>query len=229
MARAAIIFCLGSMTSGLAAPQCPPDDTLARRIEAQWPMRERLDPVSLYIVDLGQRLANEAQETRHWKFHVVRDKKASAFATPSADLYISEGVLLLAQDEEEVMAAIAHEMGHVLLGHFCEHRQGGWWRWLSWTWEKGNGLPRKNSERRVPAMGNLAQEVDPQKEKEADSLAASLLWRAGANPGALARLLGRILPPEDPRLSALAGLPSRRQAPPPSKKFMEIKKILEKE
>ena len=49
--------------------------------------------------------------------HVIFDSDYAAFSTPDNNVYVTSGVLQRAHSDQEVMAVIAHELGHVRCGH----------------------------------------------------------------------------------------------------------------
>ena len=65
-----------------------------------------------------QRLA--AQSDRPdipYKLTVLNSPSINAFALPSRRLYVTRGLLALANDDAEIAAVIAHEMAHVSARH----------------------------------------------------------------------------------------------------------------
>lgn len=54
---------------------------------------------------------------------VVDDSFAFAYSLSNGDIFLSSGILTLAESREELAPIIAHELGHILLGHFREDRE----------------------------------------------------------------------------------------------------------
>lgn len=55
-----------------------------------------------------------------YSFFVVNDDKINAFALPGGYIYITRGLIALADDESEMAAVLAHEIGHVTARHSAQ-------------------------------------------------------------------------------------------------------------
>lgn len=76
--------------------------------------------ITRYINSLGQRLATFSnQPQRGFSFFVVDDPNINAFAGPGGYIGINAGLILAAQDEDELAAVIAHEIAHVTQRHLA--------------------------------------------------------------------------------------------------------------
>ncbi len=77
------------------------------------------DPqVRQYINDVGYRLvAASSDPKQHFTFFVVRDQDINAFAAPGGYIGINAGLIALTQDESELAAVMAHEIGHIAQHH----------------------------------------------------------------------------------------------------------------
>lgn len=77
------------------------------------------DPeIAGYIQDLGERLARSSKRPNiRYQFFVIDDSTVNAFALPGGYVYVHTGLLQIARSEEELSAAIAHEVGHVVARH----------------------------------------------------------------------------------------------------------------
>ena len=88
------------------------------RLVASYGGAYRNDTTDRYLDDLVQRLA--AQSDRPdipYKLTVLNSSSINAFALPSGRLYVTRGLLALANDDAEIAAVIAHEMAHVSARH----------------------------------------------------------------------------------------------------------------
>lgn len=176
----------------------------ASRIELEWPLLGS-GPVATYVRKLGATLGATAGATPYpWRFVVVRDRSANAFAIGGGRIYVNEGVILACENEAEVAAILAHEMGHQLAGHFRDGARAA----------SASGGASARIE-----LGAVTQEIDVEKEIEADRRALEILSAAGYDPHASLTLAlredatGRVaLHLRDPRRidslrAALAGAP----------------------
>lgn len=140
----------------------------ASRIESTWPLAGP-GPVATYVRALGDRLAEHAGASPYrWRFIVVRDRAANAFAIGAGRIYVNDGVILGCENEAEVAAILAHEMAHQQAGHFRS---------------SAASTGRDEANPRVE-LGAVTQELDPEKEREADRRALQILAAAGYDPHA---------------------------------------------
>jgi len=205
---------------------------LAQRIGQEWPLRGSNDQVSTYVRNLGQKLAQTVAEGQSlvWHFNVVRDRSANAFSIGNGYVYVTDGAVLFAQNESEIAAILAHEIGHQLAGHFCQsapHRDISWsssfFDWL---------LSKQSGEVEEQAIGSLTQVIDVSKEKQADQYAVTILKAAGYNAGAMLAVARR-LPKQDGmahlrdhrRIEALENLLAAAKDSKPSQNSVEFQQV----
>jgi predicted Zn-dependent protease len=183
------------------------------RIAEELPLR-RSDAVVEYVRQFGPRLAARAGIDRDitWRFYVVRDKSANAFAIGDGRIYITEGAILASNSEAELAGVIAHEMGHQLAGHFCRDSSGSGHSAVLEGRRQGYASPS-------PSLGNLRQGMDPAKEREADEYSIGILLDAGYDPSVRSNVLNRSGAQVSDRPSYGARPPadySRREPPVPA-------------
>jgi predicted Zn-dependent protease len=53
----------------------------------------------------------------HYRVTMLNSQSINAFALPSGQLYVTRGLIALANDESELASVLAHEMGHVIAHH----------------------------------------------------------------------------------------------------------------
>jgi predicted Zn-dependent protease len=53
----------------------------------------------------------------HYKVTMLNSQSVNAFALPSGQLYVTRGLIALANDDSELASVLAHEMGHVIARH----------------------------------------------------------------------------------------------------------------
>lgn len=76
-----------------------------------------------YVLDIGLRLAFVSEmKTLPWRFTVLNTPVVNAFALPGGFVYITRGLLALANNEAEVAGVLAHEIGHVTARHGAERQ-----------------------------------------------------------------------------------------------------------
>jgi predicted Zn-dependent protease len=178
----AVLFaCVCAEAYGLCQGEQSRSWETARRIDREWPQRPSNDELSRYIQSLGERLGRTSLTGRSipWRFTVLRDRSPYAFSIGSGFVYIADGALGFAQNESELAAILAHEIGHQLAGHFCERDSP----------RHGNDDP---SGVRREQVGTLVQVIDPRKELEADQYAVDILRDAGLDPRAMLEVAKRL-------------------------------------
>ncbi len=76
-----------------------------------------------YVSGLGAQLvAVSARAGEDWRFTVLDSPEVNAFALPGGYVYVTRGLLALANSESELAAVLAHEITHVVEAH-VEARQ----------------------------------------------------------------------------------------------------------
>ena len=79
------------------------------------------DAMQAYVQDMGARLAASSERPElPWTFRVLDDPVVNAFALPGGYVYVTRGLLALADDEAELAGVLAHEIGHVTARHSAE-------------------------------------------------------------------------------------------------------------
>jgi beta-barrel assembly-enhancing protease len=76
-----------------------------------------------YLQGVGDRVGVEAQDSQKLTFLPVRDSSINAFALPGGFIGIHTGLFLRTEDESELAAVMAHEIGHVTQRHMARAAQ----------------------------------------------------------------------------------------------------------
>jgi len=82
---------------------------------------EYKDPeIQAYVRSIGQLLARSSElPNEQWTFTVIDSDIINAFAVPGGYIYISRGLIALADDEAQLASVIGHEIGHVTARHYA--------------------------------------------------------------------------------------------------------------
>lgn len=87
------------------------------------------DPkLGAYVQQIGERMAKlSPRQDVKYQFAIADLAEPNAFALPGGYVYVSRGLLALANDEDELAGVIGHEIGHVAARHAAqrETRQMG--------------------------------------------------------------------------------------------------------
>ena len=62
-------------------------------------------------------VAASEKPDQHYKVTMLNSQSVNAFALPSGQLYVTRGLIALANDDSELASVLAHEMGHVIARH----------------------------------------------------------------------------------------------------------------
>jgi len=77
--------------------------------------------VQAYVAGIGKRLAgNTETPAAPFRFTVLNSDVVNAFALPGGYVYVSRGLMALADDEAELAGVVGHEIGHVIAKHSNE-------------------------------------------------------------------------------------------------------------
>ncbi len=94
------------------------------RILAQFGGAYRNARVTNYVNQIGARLATQTEQPQGpWTFTVLDSPVVNAFALPGGYVYVTRGLMTLANDEAELAGVIGHEMGHVTAAHSMRRQE----------------------------------------------------------------------------------------------------------
>jgi predicted Zn-dependent protease len=133
------------------------------------------DPaLNAYVNQVGQRLARHAPRGRfRYHFGIVDQDAPNAFALPGGYIYVSRGLLVLTNSEDELANVISHEIVHVAVRHAAARQA------------MIRGIPGPFQ---FFAQGHIAGYSRDQ-EREADRLGQGLAGVAGFDPDGMATFL----------------------------------------
>jgi beta-barrel assembly-enhancing protease len=76
------------------------------------------DPIiTEYVNRVGQNLVRSSDAKVPFTFQVIEDRVLNAFAFPGGFVFVNTGLLEMADDEDELAGAMAHEIAHVAARH----------------------------------------------------------------------------------------------------------------
>jgi predicted Zn-dependent protease len=77
--------------------------------------------IGAYVAEIGGRLAQNSELAGHpFRFTVLNSPEVNAFALPGGYVYVTRGLLALANSEAELAGVLAHEIGHVTARHTAQ-------------------------------------------------------------------------------------------------------------
>ena len=86
----------------------------------------------------------------HYKVTMLNSQSINAFALPTGQLYVTRGLVALANDESELASVLAHEMGHVIAHHAAIREEQASRRRWSAAWSAMSSPIRKPAHWRWP-------------------------------------------------------------------------------
>ncbi|NLH79983.1 MAG: M48 family metalloprotease [Phyllobacteriaceae bacterium] len=152
------------------------------------------DPAAAQAIarSVGRLVAASDDPAQSYRITILNSPAINAFALPNGNLYVTRGLLALADDTSEVAAVIAHEMAHVTARHAVARARRA---------EAASEVNR--------VVANVMQDQDAQRlalastqlslarfsqvqELEADAIGIRTLARAGFDPFASSRFLSQM-------------------------------------
>ena len=84
------------------------------------------DLLAAYVEDIGFRLVAVSDRPREdWVFTILDSPEVNAFALPGGYVYVTRGLLALANSEAELAGVLAHEVAHLTLDHVQDRNDRG--------------------------------------------------------------------------------------------------------
>jgi predicted Zn-dependent protease len=154
--------------------------------------------VSGYVRDIGMRIARTSEQPdAAWTFTVLDSPVVNAFALPGGYVYVTRGLIALAEDEAELAGVIGHEIGHVTADHSARRRTQSAVAQLGVLAAVVGAAALGVEGAALDAVGQLGSAMGQgavasysrAQELEADRLGVRYLARAGYDPSAQADFL----------------------------------------
>ena len=169
------------------------------RIVAQFGGEYGSPALRKYVDGIGRLLVrNIEREDLSYKFTILNSDIVNAFAMPGGYIYISRGLLALADNEAQLAAVLAHELGHITALHHAErHGQGMLANILLAGAGILAGVASPSAQRGVVAVGQgglsaVLSSFSRENEFEADELGLRYMTRARYAPIAMSNFLRKL-------------------------------------
>ena len=146
-----------------------------------------------YVQEVGERLARFSPRVdTDYHFAIVEMDEPNAFALPGGHIYVSRGLLVLANTESELAHVLSHEIAHVAARHAARRdahmKTLGLATLLSELIGGGTPHPDDTGEHESAGANPYARYARDQ-ERQADRIGQDIAARAGIEPGGMARFL----------------------------------------
>jgi predicted Zn-dependent protease len=145
-----------------------------------------------YVAVIGGRLAAASESPNlGFTFTLLDSPIVNAFALPGGFIYISRGLMALAEDEAELAGVLGHEIGHVVARHSAQRRSRALLAQLGagLLGALGGGAAGQLA---GTAAGLYLRSYSRDQEFEADMLGIRYLRRAGYDVNAMASFLTKL-------------------------------------
>jgi predicted Zn-dependent protease len=149
------------------------------------------DPqLSAYVNSVGQKVTHDTERPEvQFKFYVVDSPIVNAFALPGGYIYVSRGLLALANNEAELAAVMSHETGHITARHSAERYSHGVVTSLGAA-AVGALIGNSGVSQALGVGSNLyLSSYSRGQESQADSLGLRYMTRGGYDPKAMSAFL----------------------------------------
>lgn len=143
-----------------------------------------------YVQEIGDRLAQfSPRRDVQYTFSIVELDEPNAFALPGGHIFVSRGLMVLANSEAELAHVIGHEIAHVAAKHSANrdaHAKTFGIATLISDMLSGGGEPIHESE---TAGANPIARYARNQERQADLIGQEIATRANVEPTGMARFL----------------------------------------
>ncbi len=146
-------------------------------------------PAERYLNEILAKLANAGERGgQPYKVTILNSPIVNAFALPPGDLYVTRGLLALANDAAEVAAVMAHEIAHITARHALRREEEE--KRAAVISQAASVLQNKQKSEEVEATARRTiASFSRQQELEADQIGIKVIARAGFDPYGAARFL----------------------------------------
>jgi len=137
--------------------------------------------VESYLDELLDQITRYASRDLMWQSHVYDDEFPNAYAVPGGYIYVSTGMLGMLENEAQLVAILAHEVGH----HEGRHSI------LRFQYLKALGIWNPNDDGSLTQSTLTALEIPfiSKQEEVADAFAVNVLIELGYSPYQLVRFM----------------------------------------
>lgn len=176
----------GPPPAGESAQSSSPEHA---RLVAMFGGEYRAPPAEAHLNQVLARLAKaEENPGVAYRVTILNTPSVNAFALPSGNLYVTRGLLALANDTAEVAAVMAHEIAHVTARHASQREEAA--KTAELRQRVASVVQSRERGEEVQAIEKLSlASFSRRQEIEADQIGVRTIARAGFDPYGAARFL----------------------------------------
>lgn len=145
-------------------------------------------------------VASSDRPDQPYRITILNAPAINAFALPGGYLYVTRGLLALANDSSEVAAVLAHEMGHITANHATARQNKAREALIV---SKAVSEVLNDEELALASSQRTLASFSRQQELEADAIGVKTIGKAGYDPFAAARFLSTMASFSDFRSSTI--------------------------
>ena len=174
--------------SAAEQPRSPPQSPERKRLMQAFGGEYHAPATEAYINGVLLKLAPSGA-AQPYRITLLNSPVVNAFALPSGDIFVTRGLLALAQDTAEIAAVMAHEIAHVTARHAAQRAEFEKTAAL-FTRVNAQVLEHAQADDEAQARSKLSiASFSRQQEFEADRIGIKDLANAGYDPYGAARFL----------------------------------------
>jgi predicted Zn-dependent protease len=183
-----------AITLPAAPPRTTALDALAERehsrLVAGFGGEYKAPQVQSVLNNLVDRLGKATERpSEKYRVTILNSPVVNAFALPNGNVYLTRGLLVLANDTSEIASVVAHEMAHVITRHAVDRQELERTNTLV-NRVRSDVLQDQRAASALNAQGRVAiASFSRQQELEADALSVRIIARAGFDPYGATRFL----------------------------------------
>ncbi len=199
---------------------------IAREVETEEKMLANSE-VQSYVNQLGQRIARVSdRKSLRYSFKVIEKDEINAFACPGGYIYVYSGLMKAFDNEAQLAAVLAHEVGHVVARHSVKQLQAVYGYGLLMEIALGDKMGALARKAVDASVGLILQGYGRGNELEADNMGVLYTKKVSLNPGGMVQVFEKFKRMEGKPPSTLEKLMSTH--PPASDRIANAKKQMSK-
>ncbi len=177
-------------------PKAPAASTKAlaehRRMIALFDGEYKYPAAEAYLNEILVKLANaDERASEPYKVTILNSPIANAFALPPGELYVTRGLLALANDASEVAAVMAHEIAHITAKHALQREEEE--KRAAVISQAASVIQSKQKSQEVEALAQRTiASFSRSQELEADQIGIRVAAKAGFDPYGAVRFLNAL-------------------------------------
>ncbi len=161
---------------------------VAKEVESE----EKILPnpeVQSYVNRIGQRIARVCDRKNiRYQFKVIEKDEINAFACPGGYIYIYSGLMKIFDNEAQLAAVLAHEVGHVVARHSVKQLQAVYGYNIVMEIALGDKMGAAARKAVDGSVGLILMGYGRKNEFEADNLGTLYTKKGGFNPNGMVQV-----------------------------------------